>query len=49
MKIYQNQQRERKMTDYCDLCDALKEVTIDSDRLRVCKECDDRYPENKDL
>jgi len=32
------------MTDYCDLCDTLKEVTIESDRLRVCEECNGKYP-----
>lgn len=32
--------------DYCDLCDKEKEVIIDSDRLRVCKECDKEHPKD---
>lgn len=32
------------MIDYCCLCDEKKEVEIDRDRLRVCRECDEKYP-----
>ena len=32
------------MINYCDLCDEEKEVIIDQDRLRICEECDGKYP-----
>tara|TARA_R100000808_G_C2131731_1_gene140805 strand:- start:1432 stop:1551 length:120 start_codon:yes stop_codon:yes gene_type:complete len=34
------------VVDYCDLCDKEKEVIIDLNRLRICKECNKEYPEN---
>tara|TARA_R100001594_G_scaffold38926_1_gene70444 strand:- start:243 stop:371 length:129 start_codon:yes stop_codon:yes gene_type:complete len=36
------------MTDYCDLCDIKKEVSIKEYRLRICEECDDNFPEPDD-
>ena len=32
------------MKDYCDLCDKEKEVEIGADRLRVCEDCEEKYP-----
>jgi len=36
------------MINYCDLCEKEKKVTIQSDRLRVCTDCADVYPDYKD-
>ena len=32
------------MINYCDLCDEEKEVRIAPDRIRICEECEDKYP-----
>ncbi len=34
----------KTMINYCDLCDEEKDVTIGSDRLRICEDCDSKYP-----
>jgi len=33
------------MINCCDLCDEEKDVIIESDRLRVCEECQETHPD----
>lgn len=34
------------MINYCDLCDEEKEVRITSDRIRICRGCENKYSES---
>tara|TARA_R110000824_G_scaffold61923_3_gene164285 strand:+ start:2534 stop:2641 length:108 start_codon:yes stop_codon:yes gene_type:complete len=33
--------------NHCDLCDEEKEVRIAIDRIRICEECEKKYPYNE--
>ena len=35
------------VTNYCDLCDEEKEVRIAPDRIRICENCEEKYPYNE--
>ena len=32
------------MINHCDLCDEEKEVRIAPDRIRICEDCEEKYP-----